>query len=218
MPRTLPILDNLDDIRIASPCSADWDAMRALAGSELGDDAGARARFCGSCEKNVYDLSSMTRDAALALIERHEGQCCVRFYKRADGTVLTEDCPVGLRAALRKAHLKTLAGIASCAGAVAAVFSFLLGTANPISKRLGTFEEQHTAVAGGMMMPEPLEPPMMGAPPPPDHVEVKGEIAPLPPKAHPKTPHVKPRKLMGKPAPRMAPPAAVLGVPPAVDD
>ena len=27
-----------------------------------------------------------------------EGRLCVRFYTRADGTVLTQDCPVGLRA------------------------------------------------------------------------------------------------------------------------
>ena len=139
--RTLPILNNLDDLRVASPCKADWDAMRPLKDSELGPDHGARARFCGSCEKNVYDLSSMTRKDALALIERHEGTCCVRFYKRADGTVLTEDCPVGFAAALRQAQRKTLAGIAACAGAVATFVGFLLGTANPISQRLGTVDE-----------------------------------------------------------------------------
>ncbi len=156
--RSLPILDNLDDIRIASPCNADWNGMKAVAGSA--GDAHGRARFCGSCEKNVYDLSSMTRVDAMALIERHEGKCCVRFYKRADGTVLTEDCPVGFRAAVRRAHLKALGGMATCAGAVAAVVAFLLGSANPISKRLGTFEQEHHATAGLVAAPMMGEPPM----------------------------------------------------------
>lgn len=218
MPRTLPILDNLDDIRIASPCNADWDAMKAVAGDDLRGDAGARARFCGSCQKNVYDLSSMTRVDALALIERHEGSCCVRFYKRADGTVLTEDCPVGFRAALRRAHLKTLSGIATCAGAVAAVVAVLLGSANPISKRLGTFEAEHTAVAGGL---QAMPVPMMGEPPLPEtttpepvpvpEVEMGRMLAP-----QPKTPKHK----MGKMAPLPrddGPPAEVMGTMMTVD-
>ena len=78
----------LDQIKIASPCSADWEAM-------TGTD---QARFCGSCRKNVYNLSEMTRDEAQRVVEEHEGRLCVRFYTRADGTMLTQDCPVGLRA------------------------------------------------------------------------------------------------------------------------
>src|SRR5688500_12674831 len=51
----LPVLDN---IRVASPCSADWNAM-------TGDD---RARHCGSCNKTVFNLSGMSRDEAEELI------------------------------------------------------------------------------------------------------------------------------------------------------
>src|SRR3954452_5823731 len=43
-PRALPLLES---IRIASPCKANWDDM-------VGDE---RARFCGQCAKNVYNLS-----------------------------------------------------------------------------------------------------------------------------------------------------------------
>ena len=75
----------LKDVRIASPCSADWDKM-------YGDD---RKRFCGDCKLNVYNLSGMTREEAEGLIMRAEGRLCVRFYKRRDGTVITQDCPVG---------------------------------------------------------------------------------------------------------------------------
>src|SRR5262245_16139304 len=81
---SLPLLENL---RIASPCSQSWEEMS-------GDE---RVRFCGACRKNVYDLSSLTREQAEALVLAREGQVCVRFYRRADGTVLTADCAVGGR-------------------------------------------------------------------------------------------------------------------------
>ena len=75
----------LTNIRIASPCSADWEQM-------YGDD---RKRFCGDCKLNVYNLSGMSREEAEALIMNAEGRLCVRFYKRRDGSVITGDCPVG---------------------------------------------------------------------------------------------------------------------------
>ncbi len=81
---TLPVLDNL---RVASPCDMNWDEMS-------GD---ARSRFCGKCAKHVYNLSNMTRAEGEALIAEKEGKLCVRFYQRADGTVLSADCPVGMR-------------------------------------------------------------------------------------------------------------------------
>ncbi len=75
----------LNNIRIASPCHADWNEM-------YGDN---RKRFCGDCKLNVYNLSGMTRDEAESLIIKAEGRLCVRFYRRADGSVITQDCPVG---------------------------------------------------------------------------------------------------------------------------
>jgi hypothetical protein len=109
-PRQLPVLE---DIRIASPCHARWDEMS-------GDE---QARFCGGCKKNVYNLSAMTREAAEALVRAREGDLCVRFYRRADGTVLTADCSVGVRR--RRVHLVAAAGAvaALAAGAVAAAFA-----------------------------------------------------------------------------------------------
>lgn len=75
----------LNNISVASPCSADWNAM-------YGDN---RKRFCGDCKLNVYNLSGMTRDEAEALVTNAEGRLCVRFFQRTDGTVITVDCPVG---------------------------------------------------------------------------------------------------------------------------
>jgi hypothetical protein len=60
-----------------------------------GDD---KVRFCGECRLNVYNLSAMTRREAEEKVRQREGRLCVRFYQRADGTVLTQDCPRGLAA------------------------------------------------------------------------------------------------------------------------
>lgn len=75
----------LNNLKVASPCSQDWNAM-------IGND---RKRYCGECKLNVYNLSGMTRTEAENLIINAEGRLCVRFYKRADGSVITQDCPVG---------------------------------------------------------------------------------------------------------------------------
>jgi hypothetical protein len=82
--RRLPVLDR---IQVAAPCSVPWDAM-------AGDD---RVRHCDDCKLDVYNLSGMTRDEAEVLIESRIGSLCVRFFRRADGTILTADCPTGLK-------------------------------------------------------------------------------------------------------------------------
>src|SRR5438128_589318 len=71
----LPILDN---IRVATPCTAEWAKMS-------GDE---RVRHCADCKKNVYNLSDMTRDEAEQLIIEKEGKLCVRYFQRKDGTIL----------------------------------------------------------------------------------------------------------------------------------
>jgi hypothetical protein len=82
----------------------------------IGDD---RIRFCPLCQKNVYNLSGMTRQDAEALVRNQEGHLCIRFHRRRDGTILTDHCPVGLRAAQRK--------LVFLVGGVAALFVFIYG-------------------------------------------------------------------------------------------
>jgi hypothetical protein len=86
--------NSLSHVKIAAPCTADWDRMFSFEND--------RVRFCSQCNLNVYNLSAMTRDEAAALIYRTEGRLCVRFHRRSDGTVLTQNCPVGLRAIKRR--------------------------------------------------------------------------------------------------------------------
>ena len=82
----------LNRLRIASPCTVGWERMG-------GDEA---VRFCEQCNLHVYNLSAMTEEQAASLIKSKEGRVCARLYRRADGTVLTRDCPVGLRALRRR--------------------------------------------------------------------------------------------------------------------
>jgi hypothetical protein len=106
----------LEDVRIAAPCGASWDAMK-------GDD---RVRFCGKCEKNVYNLSAMTREDAEALLADRAGNICVRLYKRADGTVITEDCPVG-----QKRRRRVRLAIAAVGGGLMAASAAMMSRQEP---------------------------------------------------------------------------------------
>ena len=76
----------LDNIKIASPCGANWNEMH---GNE-------RKRHCAECKLNVYNLSDMTRTQAENFLINSEGRVCLRIYRRKDGTVITKNCPVGL--------------------------------------------------------------------------------------------------------------------------
>jgi hypothetical protein len=123
----------LDEVRVASPCTASWDAM-------IGDD---RVRFCGECKKNVYNLSAMPREEAEALVRQHDGELCARIYKRSDGTVLSTDCPVGVRRKRRRrAIAAVVGGGALAAGAVLAWPRATQGTA---SVEMGDIAEVGTA-------------------------------------------------------------------------
>jgi hypothetical protein len=104
---------DIDKLRVASPCPVGWDAMK-------GD---ARTRHCDLCQLNVYNVAEMTRAEVENLVARSEGRLCMRLYKRADGTVLTKDCPTGLRA-----YRKRVARIAGAALAtVLGLFSVSFG-------------------------------------------------------------------------------------------
>ncbi len=106
-------MSKLEDLRIATPCKASWAEM-------LGNE---RMRYCGLCKLNVYNLSGMTREDAEALVKANEGKICVSFFKRADGTILTQDCPVGVAARLRRRVASVAAGFAAVAALGWAAFA-----------------------------------------------------------------------------------------------
>lgn len=99
--------NRFDQIRIASPCQISWQRMS-------GDE---RVRSCDLCNLQVYNIASLTRREAEQLINYAEGRVCARIFRRADGTIITRDCPVGLRAVRRR--------VARTAGAVFAAITSL---------------------------------------------------------------------------------------------
>lgn len=125
----MPKLDSpLDNVRVAAPCPADWNEM-------VGDE---RIRFCGQCQLNVYNLSAMTRREAESLLIEKEGKLCVSFFRRADGTIINENCPKGLLALKRRLNRTATAVFSS-------ILSFLAGVG------IYTAVHQETAVMGGMI-------------------------------------------------------------------
>src|SRR5205085_5753181 len=73
--------DSLNRLTIGNPCKSDWQAMTG----------NQRVRYCQECNKNIYNLSAMTRDEAEALIARFEGRLCARIERDADGVILDDD-------------------------------------------------------------------------------------------------------------------------------
>lgn len=99
MSRTLS-LEVLDNLRIASPCPMRWDQL-----DSVGDD-GDRVRHCSRCELKVYNVANLSGEETLELVSSHVAsgtRLCAALFRRADGTLLTRDCPVGLAAIRRKA-------------------------------------------------------------------------------------------------------------------
>src|SRR5262249_46079752 len=72
---------SLNVLDVPSPCTVPW---RSMTGSQ-------QVRFCTQCRENVYNLSAMTAAEADAALTTASGTPCVRFYRRADGTVVTAD-------------------------------------------------------------------------------------------------------------------------------
>ena len=158
---------NLDHVRVAAPCSADWDSM-------WGDE---RVRFCGQCKLNVYNLSEMKRSEAELLVARAEGRLCVRYFQRRDGSIITKNCPVGLLAIKRR-----LTRVANAIGST--LLSFFAGIgAFAIAERLFLISVPQSGEVQGVMVTGKV-----AAPPPLVPVEIKGEaimgdmMAPVRPK------------------------------------
>lgn len=156
----MPTRFSLEQMSIASPCRYDWDAM-------AGDD---RVRHCAGCDRNVYDLSGMTRTEAEDLVHQAEGRLCVRFFRRQDGTVLTADCPVGVRVFRR--------WVFGMIGVAATLFFAMVGFGGYLLAR--TFSSR-----GPVAWQRPIVPGIVNPPP----QVVMGEMCPpMPPVALPEAP------------------------------
>ena len=158
----------LRNLKVASPCPAEWNAMTG----------NSRVRFCGQCQLNVYNLSGMSQTEAEQLLTQSEGRLCVRYYQRADGTVLTQNCPVGGRAARQRGSRWATAAFAS-------LLSFVSGVGLVSGLRE---KPEPQRLMGAMVAPPEREPTIMGDVATP---EIMGKVAPV-------------RPIMGMPLPPKA--------------
>jgi hypothetical protein len=144
---------HLDVIDVREPCTEDWSRM----------DGDERVRSCATCKSSVYNLSSMTRAEVDELMMVNEGRVCVRFYRRADGTVSTLDCaPRRMEALRRKARVGLGAGAVLVAGALGLMGALGIAMASDASSKVQDWAAKitHTEVEEPMLMGEPAwEPP-----------------------------------------------------------
>ena len=135
----------LSSVKIASPCSADWENM-------FGND---RRRFCGQCELNVYNLSDMTKREAEELINQTEGRLCVRFFRREDGTILTRDCPVGLKAIRRRVSRLAKATLSAVIGFISGLGMYgALHETDGYTTTMGVMAQELPERGNGLPIPE----------------------------------------------------------------
>jgi hypothetical protein len=156
----LPVLPN---IRVATPCTADWTKMS-------GDE---RVRACGACSKNVYNLSGMTRDEAEALIVEKAGNLCVRYFQRTDGTIILKDCEIGV--AQRRGRRMIAAGAAALLAGGGLFAHHALGRRS--SSPAIVAEPDVITVQGGYELSQP--PTEVTPLPPTSEVEITGKLAPM---------------------------------------
>src|SRR5688572_4565574 len=62
----------IDSVRVKDPCTKAWDEM-------TGND---QVRFCTHCDKEVNNLSAMTRKEALKLVRKSGGSLCIRYVQQ----------------------------------------------------------------------------------------------------------------------------------------
>lgn len=151
-----------------------------------GDDA---VRHCSLCDQNVYQLSNMSSEQVetFLLSRRSRGlRTCVRFYQRADGTLLTNDCSVGKKQK-RKKQVVSVFGAALASAAVVG-FGGQSDAPSPsavdaTSVEVDTTIEEHELIMGEeIAYPEPdsIEPPpqtVQGGLAPDEFVELMGDVA-----------------------------------------
>jgi hypothetical protein len=140
----------LEVLDVREPCTEDWRKM-------TGDD---RVRFCGTCRLDVYDLSALTTADAEELVNKNDGSLCVRFYRRADGTVTTLDCaPRRFEKLRRGARVGLGFGALLVAGALSIVGALGVVAASDASEAVHEWAdkvvEPHPVIMGAMPLPEP---------------------------------------------------------------
>jgi len=103
---------SLNNVMIAAPCSIRWEQM-----TPVEDSDSDIKRLCNQCNLHVYNVSNMTRSEAETFLSEQSHSVCLGLYRRKDGTLITKDCPFGVKL-LNRARYR----FASICASVLAVF------------------------------------------------------------------------------------------------
>jgi len=133
------------EVRIASPCSADWGRM-------VGNE---RVRYCSQCKLDVYNFSEMTRAEIEEIVAQREGRLCARFYQRSDGTMMTRNCPARFRVVMQRVSRFASAALAAVMSAGPAMAAPTLTKHDPgllqIQLAQNVFELEVVDVTGALI-------------------------------------------------------------------
>jgi hypothetical protein len=178
----------LQDVRIASPCSASWEGMT---GNE-------QVRFCDHCQLHVHNLSVMSASRAAALVQAAEGRLCVRYDAQPDGSMLVEPQEPGLPPTRRRFLMQLAASLFGLLGlrGFATAGSANSTAANRPRSLMGAPPPRQTPVSlQGQAVASPQPPPQ----------RTMGKIA---------APATRPQPRMGEPTITDRPPAGATTGPP----
>ena len=138
----------------------------------------------GSAKRTSTTCRRCPATEAEALLAAHESKMCVRLYKRSDGTVLTDDCPVGVKRARRRRALTAAGGGGVLAAAAAgATRTTVAEGAHPPTT--GMVAVDHEPIMGDIAVTPAVAPPEMGSAAPaqttPPYRALMGKISVSPP-------------------------------------
>jgi hypothetical protein len=96
----------------------------------------ARRRFCQRCKLHVHDVSALSEEQIIALVNDRPEGVCARFFQRTDGTILTRDCPVGVVTLRRRVMTRLVTALAFCL----AIVSSAIASAAPFPRGKGQLQ------------------------------------------------------------------------------
>lgn len=153
-----------------------------------------RVRFCGQCQKNVYNVAAMAPEEALDLVDRMEGGLCVRLSRRPDGTLVTGDCRARLRYARRRGRVAFICALVAVFGVQLWTQAFGLKLLLNLWWAPVGSQRHYAGAITAPTKPTPAAEPerpiapaydvMMGAPPPPQRILAGRVSASRPNKSH----------------------------------
>jgi hypothetical protein len=139
-------------LQLREPCDVAWEDMQ-------GD---GEVRFCACCQRDVHDLSALTRTEARELLASRGSNVCVNFLVDADGKMLTRPEPPDQQRRLRTLSTVAALAVASTGTSMVAGCSKELRDGSPLETTLAATSAaspQASVLASSSALPTATTPP-----------------------------------------------------------